>query len=144
MRPLIVAVLALSCAAANAEVYNCPQVYPGKDWPSASLTGATMAWGDDATGLFAGDYSTPAEEGYDAAYPIMDDEQAWLICSYGSKKRNKGKVRDGHEWNQYMEWSPIQWKVKLPPKAHDCILQVREVKASAPEKSTWTVSAVCK
>lgn len=144
MRPLIVSVLMLFCAGANAEAYKCPQGFPGKDWRTAPLTGGTMAWGEDAAGLFAGDYSQPAQEGYDAAYPILDDEQAWLICSYGSKKRNKGKFHDGHEWNQYMEWSPIEWRVKLPPKVHNCTLQVREVKLPAPAKSTWTVTAVCK
>lgn len=142
MRPLIVAALVWYSAVANAEIYECPKVYPGKDGPAAPVTGGTMAWGEDRTGLFAGDYSKPAENGYDATYPIMADEQAWLVCSYGGNKRHQGKVRDGHEWNQYVEWGPIEWWVRLPPKVRDCTVHARETKGNR-GTSTWAVSASC-
>lgn len=101
-----------------------------------------MAWGEDRTGLFAGDYSKPAENGYDATYPIMADEQAWLICSYGGAKRHKGKVQNGREWNQYMEWGPSEWWVRLPAKVRDCTVHARETKNSQ-GVGTWTVTATC-
>lgn len=130
--------LLLFCSTASAEVFNCPQAYPGKDRPAAPLTGAMMAWGEDRTGLFAGDYSKPAEGGFDAAYPIMDDQQAWLVCSYGSKKRLKGKLHDGREWYQYMEWGPTEWWIRLPPKVHDCVVHVRES-----QSRMWRATAEC-
>jgi len=42
MRTLLIAALALLPALAGAQVYKCPQVYPGKDRPAAPLTGASM------------------------------------------------------------------------------------------------------
>lgn len=141
MKSLVLVILALSCIAANAQVYRCPATYPGKETSVIPLTSATMAWGEDHAGLFAGDYSKPTEGGFDAAYPIMDDEQAWLGCSYGSMKRNKGQVHHGREWNQFMDWTPIESWVKLDRKAHNCVLHVRESNTSYP--STWTAIATC-
>lgn len=145
MRTFIFAALVLSCGATEAQVYKCPQVYPGKHRPAQPLTSASMAWGEDRDGLFAGDYSEAVPEGYDLHFPpFMDDQPAWLICSYGSKKRNKGRFHNGHEWNQRMDWSMIEWWVRLAPKAGVCDVQVREIKARSPNKSTWTATAICK
>lgn len=143
MRTLLFAVLALSFAATNAEVYKCPQFYPGKDKPATPLTGALMTQGElRADGYWTDDEA--AEDGYDVHYAFEDDKQAWLVCSYGGKKRIKGRFHDGHEWNQRMEWGGIDWSVKLPPKMSRCTAQVREVKSGDRGTSTWTATATCK
>lgn len=147
MKCLLFAVLAVSCAtAANAQfVYKCPQTYPGKDKPATPLTNATMAWGElRGNGMFAGDYSEAAEEGYDSRYPFAGEEQGWLICGYGGTKRIKGRFHDGHEWNQRMEWGTSEWWVKVAPKVNVCNVQVREVKSPGSDKRIWTVTATCK
>lgn len=128
----------------STETFTCPQAYPGKDRPPARLTNGAMAWGEDRAGVFAGDYSKSAANGFDEAFPIMAYEQAWLICSYGGKKRHKGKFQDGREWGQYMEWSPIESWVKLPPKVHGCTLHVRGIKAGGRSAGTWSVNATCR
>jgi hypothetical protein len=145
MRVPLFAALLLSCSTANAQfVYKCPQSYPANDKPAAPLTNATMAWGEfHGNGLFAGDYSEAAQEGYDLRYGFVGDEQAWLICGYGGKKRVKGRFHDGHEWNQRMEWGTTEWWVKIAPKVQACNIQVREIKTHDPSKSTWTVTATC-
>lgn len=146
MRTLFIAALIiLPCGATNAQmIYRCPQVYPGKASP-APLTGAFMDSGDvPGTRSYAPPRDEAAEEGYDIPYTFADDEQAWLVCEYGGKKRIKGRFHDGHEWNQRMEVGTAAWSMKLAPKAGRCNVQVREVKSGAPSKSTWTVTAICK
>lgn len=85
-----------------------------------------------------------AEDGYDTPYTFADDEQAWLVCNYGAKKRVKGRFHDGHEWNQRMEDGAVTWWIKIAPKAGRCNVQVREVKSGSRNKSTWTAAAFCK
>ena len=104
-----------------------------------------MAWGEiHGTGLFAGDYSEPAQDGFNLRFPFMEDQQAWLVCSYGGKKRNKGQFHERREWNQYMEWTPIEWWVRIAPKVRACDVQVREIKTRDPNNGTWTVTATCR
>jgi hypothetical protein len=147
VRTILIAALILFTATANAQVYRCPQTYPGKDGPPESLTGASMMYGErPSNGLpFPAGWLTPsdeaAEEGYDLQYGLPENEQSWLICKYGARKRVRGRFHDGHEWGQFMEAGPIQWWMKLAPKVSVCTVQVREVKT---RKSTWTVAAVCK
>lgn len=142
MRYLLLAVLVVPCLSANAQVYKCPQTYPGKDAPATPLTGAYMHMGEiRGEGWLQGDEEA-AEEGYDARYAFPDEEQAWLVCSYGGRKRNKGRFHDGHEWNQSMSDPVAEWWTKLGPKVGVCTVQVREIKSRAP-KSTWTVTATC-
>ncbi|MDB5748898.1 MAG: hypothetical protein JWP72_3746 [Massilia sp.] len=85
-----------------------------------------------------------AEEGYDVRYGFADEEQAWLVCTYGGRKRNKGRFHDGHEWNQSMSDPVADWWMKLAPKVGVCTVQVREIKSRSPGKSMWTVTATCK
>ncbi|TFW34632.1 hypothetical protein [Massilia horti] len=144
MRSLVVAILALSCAAAHAEVYKCPQVYPGKDKPAASLTSAVMT--QDADIELAGGFMTDdegAEEGYDEHYAFSNEWQTRLVCLYGGTKRIKGRFHDGHEWYQHVQGG-IEWSMKLPRTTGQCTLQVREVKPRGPGKSMWTATAICK
>jgi hypothetical protein len=144
MRRLALTVFSFASTIANAQVYTCPQTYPGNDRPAASLTSATMAWGEiHGTGLFAGDYSEAAQDGFNLRFPFMEDQQAWLVCSYGSKKRNRGQLHKGREWNQYMEWTPTEWWIQVAPKVRACDVQVREISTRVPGKSTWTATAVC-
>lgn len=75
----------------STETFACPQAYPGNDQPTARVTSGAMAWGEDRAGFFAGDYSKPAPGGFDET-PILADEQAWLICSYG---RARSGTREG-------------------------------------------------
>lgn len=147
MRTLILAALMiLPSAATNAQmIYRCPQVYPGKDAPPAPLTGAFMDSGEvRGSRWYAPPRDEAAEEGYDTPYTFADEEQAWLVCSYGARKRIKGRFHDGHEWNQRMEGGIAQWWMKLAPKVGKCIVQIREIKSRDPSKSTWTVTAACK
>jgi hypothetical protein len=147
MRTLVIAVLILlRCGAGNAQmIYQCPQAYPGKDAPSALLTGAFMDSGDTpGSRAYALPRDEAAEDGYDTAYIFADDEQAWLVCDYGARKRVKGRFHDGHEWNQRMRDGAVTWWIKLAPRAGRCNVQVREVKSDSRTKSTWTAAAFCK
>lgn len=145
MKGALFALMMLCFTAANAQfVYTCPQSYPDTDKPASPLTNATMARGTHrGDGLFAGDYAEAAEEGYDLRYPFAGDEQAWLVCGYGSTKRFKGRFHDGHEWNQRMEWGDSEWWLKLAPRIRECQVQVREAKSRTLDTSTWTVTATC-
>jgi hypothetical protein len=150
MSRLLIAVLALSCAAAHAEVYRCPQTYPGNDAPPAPLTGAYMMWGErpNSGPPFPAGWITPeekvAEEGLDSSYTLPPDEQGWLICEYGATKRLKGRSHDGHEWGQRMNGGgKYPWFMKLIPKVGVCTVQLREIKSRRPEKNTWTATAIC-
>jgi hypothetical protein len=145
MKSLIFAFLALSCATVDAEIYRCPQVYPGKDKPATPLTSAEMTQDTDlqfASGFMTDDEA--AEEGYDAHYVFDTELQSRLVCLYGNKIRVKGRFHDGHEWNQRMQDGGNEWTMKLAPKTSRCTLQVREIKTLDPSKSTWTVTADCK
>lgn len=147
MRILLIAALAiLPVGGADAQMsYRCPQIYPGNDAPPASLTGAFMESGEvRGNRSYAPPRDEAAEEGYDIPYSFADEEQAWLVCSYGGNKRVKGRFHDGHEWNQRMEGSVADWWVKLAPKVGICTLQVREMKSRVRSKSTWAATAVCK
>jgi hypothetical protein len=142
MRPLLFAALMLSHAFASAEVYKCPQVYPGKDKPAAPLTGAAMRQVEpSASGHMMDDEA--AEEGYDEHFAFYPEEQTWLICFYGGTRRVKGRFHDGHEWNQRMESADFDWEMKLAPGLSKCTVQTRELKTRGPGKSTWTVTAIC-
>lgn len=144
MRIVLLAVLVLSTATATAQVYRCPQTYPGKDAPPAPLTGAFMESGEGrGNRSYAPPRDEAAEEGYDIPYSFADEEQAWLVCSYGGKKRIKGRFHDGHEWNQRIQGSVADWWMKLTPKVGICTVQVREVKSRVPSKSRWTATATC-
>ena len=88
--------------------------------------------------------SNIADALYDLPYSFADEEQAWLVCSYGGNKRVKGRFHDGHEWNQRMEGSVADWWVKLAPKVGICTVQVREMKSGVRRKSAWAATAVCK
>lgn len=141
---IIVALTILPWGVASAQMsYKCPQVYPGKDALPAPLTGAFMESGEvPGNRWYAPPREEAAEEGYDVPYSFADEEQAWLVCSYGGRKRIKGRIHDGHEWNQRMEGSVADWWMKLAPKVGNCTVQVREVKSRAP-KSLWTVTTTC-
>lgn len=76
-------------------------------------------------------------------YSISSDEQGWLVCSYGSTRRIKGTMLEGHEWNQAMEPTALQWWVKLAPKIGACTVRVREHKARSARNSKWTVQSAC-
>jgi hypothetical protein len=144
MRAYIFALLALSGAAAEAQVYRCPQVYPGKDKPAAVLTSAEITQDTDlipAAGFMTDDEA--AEEGYNENYVLNPEWQTRLTCLYGNKKRTKGRFHDGHEWYQHMTGGGREWPVKLAPKISRCTLQVREIKPRDPSKSTWTATANC-
>ena len=150
MKRTLIAALILSGAAVNAEVYRCPPTYPGKDAPVAPLTNAYMMWGKRPasgppvpSGLDHPD-EQEAAEGTDLHYELPENEEGWLICEYGSRKRIKGRFHGGHEYGQHMEPLGEQpWFVKLSPKATDCTVHIREVKTRDPSKSTWTITAVC-
>lgn len=143
MRALLFAALVLSSSATNAQVYKCPQVYPHKDKPAAPLTGATMRQAEERAGGYWTD-DEAADEGYDVHYAFDPNEQTWLVCFYGGKKRIKGRFHDGHEWNQRMVSAGIDWEMRLAPKVSECTVQVREVKTRTASKGTWTVTALCK
>lgn len=149
-RPLI-ALLALTWGVTHAEVYRCPQTYPGKDGPAIHLTGAMMMFGErPSNGVpFPPGWDTPndrvVEDGLDQHYELPDNEEGWLICEYGSRKRVKGRFHNGHEWGQHMEhYGKQSWFVKLAPKDASCTVHIREVKDRDPDKSKWEITAVCK
>jgi len=153
MKRILVIALALSACASHAEVYRCPptypdQSYPVKDLPNAPLTGAEIMFGErpGSGPPYPDGWLTPdeiaREGGMDFRYALSEDDQGWLICTYGAHKRIKGQLHNGKEWGQHME--PGQpWFVKLSPKIKDCTVEVREVKSRDPNKSTWTVTAAC-
>lgn len=141
MRTILLAALVLSTATAAPEVYRCPQTYPGKDASATPLTGGAMMWGERNGNGWLVPRDEAAEEGTDSHYSFVGDEQAWLVCSYGSRKRIKGRFHDGHEWGQQMEGGGSQWWMTLAPKVGECTVQIREVKARS--QSTWTVAANC-
>jgi hypothetical protein len=151
MSRLLLAALALSCASAHAEVYRCPQTYPGDDGPPAPITSATIMWGERPTGdgpPFPPGWITPDEkavkDGTDDTYALDAEEPSWLICDYGATKRIAGKSHNGHEWGQRMGGGKFLWFVKLLPITGLCTVQSREIKAREPNKSNWTVTAICK
>ncbi len=146
MRSLFLAFLiGLQSAPISAQMtYRCPPVYPGKDAPPLPLTSAFMDSGEVADlRTYAPPRGEAAEEGYDLPYSFSDEEQAWLVCSYGGKERIKGRFHDGHEWNQRVEGSVADWWIELPPRAGMCLVQVREGKARDPKKSRWMATATC-
>ena len=152
MKRTVIAALILSAsAAAHAEVYRCPPIYPGKDAPAAPLTNAFMMWGKRPTSgpPFPSGWDQPDEqaaaEGTDLHYELPANEEGWFICEYGSRKRIRGRFHDGHEYGQHMEPLGEQpWFIKLAPKDTSCTIHLREVKTRDPSKNTWTVSADCK
>lgn len=152
MKRTLTALLLLSSAVAQAGDYPCPQTYPGKDAPADPLTGAMMSWGERPTsgppfpsGWLMGD-EQDAQEGTDHYYGLPEQpEPLWLICTYGARKRVKGRFHDGHEWGQHMEGGgKAVWFIQLKPKDTECVVRTREIKGRDPNKSTWTVSASCK
>lgn len=150
MRRTLIAALILSASAiAHAGTHHCPSTYPGKASPGLPLTGGMMMWGElptDGTrypsGWSRGD-DRPARDGIDILYGLSEPpDPNWLVCEYGSRKRIKGRFRDGHEWGQYMEGHGKEsWFIRLPPEDINCTLQTREAKSHQP--STWTVTAAC-
>ena len=150
MSRILVATFALCCAIARAEVYHCPPTYPGKDAPAYPLTNAYMMWGKrPASGPpFPSGWDQPDEqaaaEGTDLHYELPANEEGWFICEYGSRKRIKGRYRNGQEWGQHM--APLgeqPWFIKLAPKDANCKIRIREVKKRDPSKSTWRATATC-
>lgn len=151
MKRALVALVVLSASTTHAEVYRCPptypdQTYPIKNRPKAPLTGAEVMFGDRPTGgpPYPDGWLTPdeitAENGMDFHYALSADEQGWLICTYGARKRIKGQLNNGREWGQHME--PGQpWFIKLPPKVTACTVHVRENRSR--QSGTWTVTAEC-
>jgi hypothetical protein len=142
MKSLLFALLLLPFAATHAQVYRCPQVYPDKDKPALPLTGAMVRQTEPTpTNHLLDDEA--AEEGYDSHYALDPGDRAWLVCFYGGSKRIKGRFHDGHEWNQRIGSADAAWKMRLAPGLSDCTVQTREIKSSAPSKSTWTVTTTC-
>jgi hypothetical protein len=150
MKRTFIAAVFLSCAAANADVYRCPPIYPGKDAPAVPLSSAYMMWGKRPTSgpPFPSGWDQPDEraaaEGTDLHYELPANEEGWLICEYGSRKRIEGRFHDGHEWGQHMAPLAEQpWFIKPVPKDTKCMVRIREVKSRDPGRSRWTVTATC-
>jgi hypothetical protein len=159
MRDLLFAVLVLSCASANAQVYKCPDFYPIKDAPLAGtsrvpqgggitldlpVTNAVMYRGDKhGNGALHGD-DEPVKGGTDAHYGFPDNEPRWLVCQYGGRKRISGSVIAGHEWGAQVVGHVSEWWVPLDQKVDACDLKIREVKSGDRGNSTWAATAVCK
>jgi hypothetical protein len=153
MNRTLIATLVLWSALAHAEVYRCPptypdQTYPVKNVPNAPLTGAEIMFGERPSSgpPYPDGWITPdeiaKEGGMDFRYWLAEDEQGWLICTYGAQKRIKGRFQSGKEWGQHME-SGQPWFVKLPPRIKGCMVQARENKPPDSSKSTWAVTATC-
>lgn len=133
MRLLLLAAIAVCCTAANADVYKCPATYPDKDRPSTPLTGARIMDGElHGNGWLMGSEDKPTKDGFDTVYSF-EQGNGWLVCLYGGRERTKtDRGFPGYDW----------W-LKLGPKEILCTVQNREIKASGPNSSTWTVTAKC-
>jgi len=147
-RRILVAAVVLYCVGAQAGTYRCPPTYPGNDAPPVPLTNAYMMWGKRPTNgpPFPAGWDQPEEhpaaDGVDLHYDIPEHEEGWFICEYGSRKRIKGRFRNGHEYGQRMEQVGEEpWFIKLAPNDTSCTIQIRELKLRQP--STWTATANC-
>jgi hypothetical protein len=148
MKRILATLFALSAYVAHAEVFRCPptypdQTYPIKDKPNAPLTGAEVMFGDRPTSgpPYPDGWLTPdeiaQEGGMDFRYALSENEQGWLICTYGARKRIKGRFHGAKESGQHME--PGQpWFIRLPQKVTACTVHVRET-----QPLTWVVTAEC-
>jgi hypothetical protein len=143
MRTFLFTVLLLSGTGISAQVYRCPQAYPGKDKPAAPLTGAIVRQTESTPTNNLLDEEA-AEEGYDSHFALDPADQTWLVCFYGGNERIKGRFHDGHEWNQRIVSADSVWETRLVPKLSDCTIQTREAKTADPSKSVWSVTATCK
>ena len=149
MRPLFFACCLLIATAAKAQVFKCPDPYPGADAAlnmPASLQGQarlqpshlSMAY------VYVGElYGDQYLVGPDVAHSNgqMDIQQGfrledkkWLVCVYG-----------GNEWSGSKQGinGPVQLWQKLDSKITSCVLKVRKLKTST-YPQPWTATAECK
>lgn len=144
MKTLLFAAVALSCAAANAQVIPCPQFYPTKEVtlseiPSgghkgigrlrgAKLSSASMSFDMPYGNVELQGDIREVKDGRDIRYGFDPGQTKWLICVYGGGERIGGT---------------IEWREKVDPKVTSCELKIREVKVSH-AASDWTATATCK
>jgi hypothetical protein len=144
MKLLILSVLVLTVHAANAQMWKCPETYPGKDAGTQPipLTNATMAVGA-AHGANRLQTGKSVNGGTDTRYSFPSKEPRWLVCWYGGKERVNGTVVGGRERGQYVADHRHEWWMELDPKVTACGVRLREIRPFGQSKSTWEVTALC-
>jgi hypothetical protein len=154
MKSAFIAVLILAASTSRAEVFRCPptyldQNYPVKNLPNAPLTGAEIMFGERPSSgpPYPDGWLTPEEipkeGGMNFRYGLSEDDKAWLICTYGARKRIKGRLHGNKEWGQHME-SGQPWFMRLPAKVKECTVQVRESGNPDPNETIWMVTTICR
>jgi hypothetical protein len=132
MKKPLFAALALTCAAANAQVYKCPAEVKG-----TYLTSAKMLLGarDDAHALH-GDVEQIAG-GTNVRYNFAGESPRWLVCQYGGRRIEGTAISAPEVIGGRESWVP------LDPMIDTCDLAIRKIKSKKTSESTWTAAATC-
>ncbi|HEV7816121.1 MAG TPA: STY0301 family protein [Janthinobacterium sp.] len=110
---LLLAVVALSCAAANAQQFKCPEFYPDKEATLSEIPlahqGGGLVRGASLSNAFfyigalhgksggfdslVGPEDKKVKGGWDTEYDFTPQETRWLVCVYGGNESSGGKQR---------------------------------------------------
>lgn len=149
MKTLLFAGCLLASTPAHAQVFNCPDSYPGADtalsMPARLQGGARLqASSLSMAYMYVGElYGEQYLVGPDVAHSnghmdiqqgFRPEDKKWLVCVYG-----------GNEWSNGKQHiiGPVQLWQKLDSKITSCVLKVRKVKTSS-DPHPWTATAECK
>jgi hypothetical protein len=133
MKKLFIAALGLSCAAANAQIQNCPA-----DAGGALLSNARMFIGprNDAHALH-GDVEQ-VEDGTNIHYNFTGESPRWLVCQYGGKRIEGTAISAPEVIGGRESW------IQLGPMVDTCDLAIRKAMAQTKTERTWTAVATCR
>lgn len=132
MNKLCLFALSLSCTAAHAQVYHCPDTYPAKKG-GAHLMSAEIRVGQRNGNALHGDI-VETKDGTSVRYNLPEAMPRWMVCQYGGKRIGgtsitPGRIVDAQEW----------W-IQLDPLSDVCDMDVNKDGIG----NGWTATAHCK
>ena len=149
MKTLLIACCLLMCSWAKAQVFKCPDSYPGADaalgMPAnlqgqARLQPSTLSMAYTYVGeLYGEQYLVGPDVAHsngqmDIRQGFRPEDKKWLVCVYG-----------GNEWSGAKQGviGPVQLWQRLDARITSCVLKVRKLKSST-YPQPWTATAECK
>ena len=133
----LLAVVCLSwCAQVCAQVYRCPETYPG-DREGRRLVNAEMRIGErNGQTALHGDIAD-VSDGSHTHYNFPDEVPRWMICQYGGKRIGATAISPAQVVNGR------EWPIRLNSLVDMCDLDLREHKGHGGPGSMWTAVANC-
>jgi hypothetical protein len=126
-------ILALICAAADAQVYNCPA-----EDAHIGLTNAEMRVGAHGVAYRLHGDVDQIRDGTNIHFEFPDEAPRWLVCQYGGGRIEGTAISGPGAVGSREAW------IQVDPMVTTCNLAIRASKPQVKNQGTWSATATCK